>query len=164
MKTLLLMRHSKSSWDNPADADIDRPLNSRGKREAILMGELLVNEGLQPDIVIASNAKRARKTAERVIKAMNWDGPIEINPDLYFSSVISYLDVLNQQLDKHERILLIGHNPIIEDFLSTLTGGWHEIKTSAIAHLKLEIDAWSELSHETSAKLKNFWFPGMFGD
>ncbi|QDU80186.1 phosphohistidine phosphatase [Polystyrenella longa] len=161
MKTLLLMRHSKSSWDNPADQDIERPLNSRGKREATLMGKHLVNEGLEPDMIVCSNAKRARRTAEKVIKAMDWNGPLEVNPDLYFSSVISYVDVLNQQLDKHDRVLLIGHNPIIEDFLSTFTGGWREAKTSTVAQLKIDIKSWSDLSHNTKARLKNFWIPAM---
>ncbi|MCA9040376.1 MAG: histidine phosphatase family protein [Planctomycetaceae bacterium] len=161
MKTLLLMRHSKSSWDNPADTDIERPLNPRGKQQALLMGKHLVQEKLEPDIIVCSNAKRARKTAERVIKSMQWDGPLEINPDLYFSSVFSYIDVLNQQLDKHQRVLLIGHNPIIEDFLSTFTGGWREVKTSAIAQLTFDLDCWADLTNHTKAKLKNFWIPAM---
>ncbi|MAT13993.1 MAG: phosphohistidine phosphatase [Planctomyces sp.] len=161
MKTLLLMRHAKSSWDNPEDTDIERPLNERGKRQALVMGEHLAAEDLVPDIIVASSAKRAKKTAERVIKAMQWDGPLEVNPDLYFSSVVTYIDVLNEQLDKHNRVLLIGHNPIIEDFLNTFTNEWREVKTSAIAHLEFDINSWQDLSPDTAAELKHFWVPAM---
>ena len=83
MKTLLLLRHAKSSWKHPELADHDRPLNKRGKRDAPSIGQLVSDKGLVPDLIMSSTAKRARKTARAVAKASGYKGKIELTPTFY---------------------------------------------------------------------------------
>jgi len=77
MKTLLLLRHAKSSWDNPAHSDHQRPLNERGQRDAPRVGALMANEQLLPDLILSSTAQRARQTTERVIELSGYQGQVE---------------------------------------------------------------------------------------
>jgi len=83
MKSVLILRHAKSSWKHPDVNDHDRPLNKRGKRDAPHMGEILQNEHLVPDLIISSSAKRARSTAKAVAKAAEYKGDITFNQSLY---------------------------------------------------------------------------------
>lgn len=159
MKTLYLMRHAKSSWSDPALTDPERPLNARGKRDAIKMGKFLTEQKKLPSIIVCSDAKRAMKTAKRLIKASKFTGPLEVNPNLYGSSVKQHIEVINQQLDHHNSLLMIAHNPILEDLLSQLTGSWFDLKTATIAELSLDLEQWSELSPHSRATLKNVWYP-----
>ena len=77
MKTLLLLRHAKSSWDNSELADHDRPLNGRGRRDAPRMGQLLAQHDLTPDLIVTSAARRAATTAELVALAAEYGGDIQ---------------------------------------------------------------------------------------
>ncbi|MGB7955409.1 MAG: histidine phosphatase family protein [Candidatus Nitrosopolaris sp.] len=95
MKSVLILRHAKSSWKHPELADHDRPLNKRGKRDAQRMGELLRNEHLIPESVISSTAIRARDTAKAVVKASGYKGKIALNRSLYAAGPEAYLKVLN---------------------------------------------------------------------
>lgn len=93
MKQLLICRHAKSSWKNPELADIARPLNRRGKRNAPLMGERLAARGMMPELIMSSPAKRARKTAVRLCRGMKAPADlIQINDTLYDSDVPGLLD------------------------------------------------------------------------
>ena len=83
MKSVLILRHAKSSWKHPDVDDHDRPFNKRGKRDAPHMGEILQNEHLVPDLIISSSAKRARSTAKAVAKAAEYNGDITFNQSLY---------------------------------------------------------------------------------
>ena len=83
MKTLLLMRHAKSSWDDPDVADHDRPLNKRGKKDAPRMGQWLAEQGLTPEVIVTSTAKRARKTAELVAESCGCQREPIVLPELY---------------------------------------------------------------------------------
>ncbi len=159
MKTLFLMRHAKSSWSNRTLCDEERPLNARGKRDAVRMGKFLTQLGISPSIIITSDAKRAMKTTKRLIKASGFNGPLEVNPDLYATTMNQHIKVLNQQLDRHSSVLLIAHNPTLEDLLSQLTGSWFDLKTATIAELSLPLKSWSELTVQSKATLKNIWYP-----
>src|SRR4029453_14327985 len=86
MKTLLLLRHAKSSWKDEGLDDHDRPLNKRGKRDAPRMGQLLKDENLLPDFLVVSSARRARKTAEHVIQHGGYRGETRITGELYNAS------------------------------------------------------------------------------
>jgi bisphosphoglycerate-dependent phosphoglycerate mutase len=94
MKSVLILRHAKSSWTHPELNDHDRPLNKRGKRDAPLIGELLKNEHLIPEFIISSNAKRADSTAKIVAKAAGYKGEIALNQSLYAAKPAAYIDVL----------------------------------------------------------------------
>ena len=159
MKTLLLMRHAKSSWDNSELADFDRPLNGRGRQDAPRIGQLLAREDLTPDLIITSAARRAATTAELVALAAGYDGDIRYTRDLYLADADTYLELVRETGDDVNRLLLVGHNPDIAELVSQLAGHDEHMPTAALAHFRLAIDAWSELSDETAAELVALWRP-----
>jgi phosphohistidine phosphatase len=159
MKTLLILRHAKSSWKDEDLSDHDRPLNKRGKRDAPRMGKLLRERPLVPDLIVSSTAKRARKTASKVAKQCGYEGVIELTGDLYLAAPEQYLQVLCGVPDHIECVMIVGHNPGAEDLLAQLTGQSAHLPTAALAHVKLPIDNWSELGADTQGELAEFWCP-----
>ena len=110
MKSILILRHAKSSWKHPDVNDHDRPLNKRGKRDAPYMGELLQDKHLVPDFIISSTAKRARSTAKAVAKAAGYEGDIALNQSLYAAAPTAYIDALHDLSNEYARVLMVGHN------------------------------------------------------
>jgi phosphohistidine phosphatase len=159
MKELLILRHAKSSWDHPELADHDRPLSKRGKSDAPRMGEWLWREELTPDLIISSTARRARTTAEAVAEACDYDGDVILTRDLYHADALTYLDVAQQLGEVHKRIMLVGHNPGIEELVEDLSGHYERMPTAAIAWFSLAIDTWAALTEDVSAELKAVWLP-----
>ena len=159
MKTLLLMRHAKSSWKDESLDDHDRPLNKRGKRDAPRMGEFLREEKLVPDYILCSSARRSRKTADAVALAAGFRGETRITTDLYMSPPAQMLEVLAQTPPSANMVLLISHNPSLEELLEQLTGQSRDITTAAIAHLQFEIETWGEVTSKSRATLLNLWQP-----
>ena len=159
MKTLLIMRHAKSSWDDPYLSDHDRPLNKRGKRDAPRMGQLLREEGLIPDLIISSTATRARKTAKHVARTCNVERPIRFSPELYQGGIDHYMQTLADCDDAYETILTVGHNPDLTEWLEKLTGQLFTFPTAAIAHLHLDLDVWSQITFSTRGTPINLWRP-----
>src|SRR6266496_5933668 len=104
MKSVLVLRHAKSSWKHPELADHDRPLNKRGKRDAPLIGRLLKKEDLVPESIISSTAIRARATAEAVAKASSYKGEIVLNKSLYAAGPEAYLDAMHDVSDEYVRV------------------------------------------------------------
>jgi len=122
-RELLILRHAKSDWGSGAQSDFDRPLSRRGKRDAPKVGAWLYREGLVPDYVVSSPAERARQTTLKVCKALEigkkrvvWD------PDLYEASVPRMLDALSRCPSDAETVLLVGHNPGLEELVQHLVG------------------------------------------
>lgn len=149
MKTLLVMRHGKSSWDDPSRDDYDRPLKKRGRRAAELIGAEIQRRGLTPDLVISSGAKRARKTAAATATAVGYAGRIELTDRLYFNGVEGYLDSLAEVDDAVERVLVVGHNPHVEGLTARLTGEQVTFPTAALAVIELDTDAWAAAGEAT---------------
>ncbi|MDX1947578.1 MAG: histidine phosphatase family protein [Pirellulaceae bacterium] len=159
MKTLLLLRHAKSSWKDSDQDDHDRPLNKRGKRDAPRMGELLRDEGLLPDLIVVSSARRARKTAEHVIQASGYRGETRITGELYEADAAKLMQVLAGLTATCGRVLLVGHNPGLEELLEALTGAYAPLSTAALAKIDLPIEAWGEIS-SSQGQLGHIWQPG----
>ena len=159
MKTLLLLRHAKSSWKDSDLEDHDRPLNTRGKREAPRMGQLLKEEQLLPDFILSSSAKRCRKTAEHVIHESGYRGETRITGDLYEAGAEQLRRVLAALGDEISRVLLIAHNPGLEELLEGLTGAYTPLTTAALARLDLPIEHWRDLSEDTRGVLVKNWQP-----
>lgn len=157
MKTLLILRHAKSSWKNLSLADIDRPLNKRGKRDAPRMGALLLEEDLVPDLIISSPAVRARKTAKAVSNNSGYEGKIEIQPDFYPGDPDSFIEAFYSIPDKFDRVMVVAHNPGLEELLYVLTGESARMLTSALAQVTLPVDRWLDLDDDTPGKLVNLW-------
>jgi len=159
MKTLLLMRHAKSSWDTPGLSDQARPLNKRGQRDAPRMGRLLREKGLVPDCILSSTAMRARQTAEAVAEAVGFEGDICFRDELYGAEPEDYVRALGAVSDSCSSALVIGHNPGLEQLLGAITGQMEAIPTAAIARLRLPIEKWSDLGLDATAELVQVWRP-----
>jgi len=159
MKTLLLLRHAKSSWKDSEQDDHDRPLNKRGKRDAPRMGQLLRGEGLLPELIVSSSARRARKTAEHVIHHSGYRGETRFTVELYHASRPQLLALVGALPDSASRILLIGHNPGLEELLEALTSECRALTTAALAQVEANVDSWQRLSEGGLAKLVKVWQP-----
>ena len=159
MKTLLLLRHAKSSWDNSELADHDRPLNGRGRRDAPRLGRLLAQHELTPDLVVTSAARRAATTAELVALAAEYGGDIQYSNELYLADPETFLDVARDTADAVTRLMLVGHNPGIEELVTDLAGREERMPTAALACFRLSIARWRELNDETAAELLHLWRP-----
>jgi phosphohistidine phosphatase len=142
MKTLLLLRHAKSSWKQPELNDHDRPLNKRGKREAPKVGQYIKENDLVPELILCSTARRARDTAQAVIDEIGYEGDIELLSDLYLSDLACYLDVLKRLPDDINRVLVVGHNPDLDALLTLLTDVSQHLSTAALVQIDLPITNW----------------------
>jgi phosphohistidine phosphatase len=159
MKTLLVLRHAKSSRNNPELDDHERPLNERGRRDGPRMGELVREYGLIPDIVISSDAVRARLTAEAVAEAARYTGEILLDPHLYMASPADILSLLRTVRENAETVMIIGHNPGLEELVEQLTGQRQDLPTAALAQIVLQIDQWRDLKRSTRGTLSGRWRP-----
>ncbi len=143
MKTLLLMRHAKSSWADPGQADFARPLNERGRQAAPLMGRFLRRQYPQLDLIISSPAERARATAQLTRTAAGYTCALNFDARIYAASAPRLLAVVNEIAEPAETILLVGHNPGMEDFVRLLTAAPPErMPTAAVACVTLESATW----------------------
>jgi len=159
MKTLLVLRHAKSSWNDPALDDHERPLNKRGRRDAPRMGELVREYGLIPDVIISSNAARARLTAEAVAEAARYAGEILLDPRLYLACPADILSLLTAVRENAGTVMIIGHNPGLEELVEQLTGERQDLPTAALAQIGLPIDQWRDLKRSTRGTLVGLWRP-----
>lgn len=148
MKTLYLVRHAKSSWSDASLADYDRPLNERGKRDVVTMGQRFKAKGIQPSMILSSSAKRTTKTAQALAKEMDHKKEIVFKKELYHSSVLDNLKALGKVDREYESIMLVGHNPTVSNFCDYLTGQLFHFPTCAVAQITLEINSWEEITKD----------------
>jgi len=144
MKTLLLMRHAKSSWDDSSLDDHERPLNPRGRRDAPLMGERLAESRFAPDHLLCSTAKRALETAELVVGALSHTGPVDVREGIYHATPRELLAAITQA-GAGQRLLVVGHNPGLGELVELLADDDRHMPTAAIAIIELPIEEWSEI-------------------
>lgn len=149
MHELLLLRHAKSAWDDPSHTDHERPLNARGRDAAPLMGRLLRDENLVPDLILSSDSTRTRETVALLSAAMAFSGRTEFLPSLYHASPATILAVLAQH-DEADRILIVAHNPALQELASALIGTVTSFPTAALAAFDCKDDAFT---------LKGLWRP-----
>jgi phosphohistidine phosphatase len=160
MKTLLVLRHAKSSWHDPALDDHDRPLNKRGQQDGPRMGELVREHRLTPDVIISSDAVRARLTAEAVAEAARYTSEILLDPHLYIASPAGILAVLRTVRETNAgTVMIVGHNPGLEELVAQLTGEQQDLPTAALAQIVLPIDRWRDLKVSTRGTLLGLWRP-----
>lgn len=159
MKTLLILRHAKSSWKHPELADHERPLNKRGKKDAPYVGQVLLDRELVPQRILSSTAARARQTAEAVVETCHYSGNVDYLDSLYMAEPQAILDTLRVLPDEVERVMLIGHNPGSEALLQSLTRQIVALPTAALAHLAVPIQTWKDLTLETDCELVELILP-----
>ncbi len=148
MKTLYLLRHAKSSWDNSGLSDFERPLNDRGFAAAPVMGKALREREFVPELIISSPAKRARQTAELVKESAEIEGELRFDGRIYAASTSELVAVIAETADDAKSLMLVGHNPGFENMVSVLTGKYETMPTAAVAVIDIEIEKWSEISPE----------------
>ncbi len=160
-KTLFLLRHGKSSWEDTGINDHERSLNKRGLKDAPKMGKLLRKLKVIPDLIISSSAKRAVDTATYVSEYCGYNKKIEINELLYFTSPQDYLNVISEVSNVNKVILIVGHNPILEQLLEKLTNKIETLPTCALVQLNINIPDWKLLASESrvDASIVNIWRP-----
>jgi len=156
MKTLLLVRHAKSSWNIAGESDFDRSLNGRGKTDAPEMASRLIKRNVQIDLFVASPAKRARKTAEIFIREYHRDGKeILFVQELYEAELQTFYDLISGLKNDYHSVAIFGHNPIITDFANDLTDRQVDsIPTCGIFALSIPIEKWKGFAGSE----KNFLF------
>lgn len=156
MKTVLLIRHAKSSWDDSALADFDRPLNERGKSDAPRMAERLYSKQVRIDTFISSPAKRAKKTAEIFVEKYGAKkSDIIFVPSLYQAMDSIFYDVIANAPQKSHSLAIFSHNPGITDFANSLTSTRIDnMPTCAVFAVKVDIERWSEFKQAG----KEFYF------
>ena len=160
MKTLLVLRHAKSSWDDASLDDRERPLNARGRRDAPRMGDLLRDTRLVPDLIITSDAVRAHTTAVAVAEAAGYNRDLVVDPQLYHADPDDIVAVLQSVDDAAARtVMIVGHNPGLEELVEQLTDESHDLPTAALVHLALPIQSWRSLTAATPATLVALWRP-----
>ncbi|MBA3313754.1 MAG: histidine phosphatase family protein [Planctomycetota bacterium] len=157
MKTLLLMRHAKSSWGDETLPDHERPLNDRGRRDAPAMGRRLAESSFVPDRILCSTARRARETAELVVESLGADRPLDVREGIYHATPAEILAAIAESGDG-DTLLVIGHNPGMGELVGRLTEFDDSMPTAAIAFIELPIDAWPEVM-TASGRLLDFWKP-----
>lgn len=164
MKRLFLLRHAKSSWDEPGLPDHRRPLAARGRRACDVIAEHLRAEGVAPQLVLCSPARRARETLERVAGGLPERFELRIKPELYGASASELAEVLRELADEFDSVMLIGHNPGIQQLAIALAapgegaeGVVGKFPTAALATLAFE-GGWGALA-PGSAELVDFVTP-----
>ena len=155
---LLLMRHAKSDWGQ-GGSDFDRPLNDRGEGSAEKMGRLLRKEGLLPDTIICSAAKRARETAEVMIEEADYEGNVFYSERLYLCDIPDFVAMIKKHGADHQRVMVIAHNPGTEALIYHLTREDKRVTTANIAQIELPINTWTDIDITTRGTLKGFWRP-----
>jgi phosphohistidine phosphatase len=160
VKTLLVLRHGKSSWSDGGLADHDRPLKKRGRKDAPKMGRALLDHGLVPDLILSSTARRARETALLVAEASGHRGAVQLEAELYEADPAKVLEVVRRSAGgAGDRIMLVGHNPAFEALVEILTRKSVELPTCALAWLELSIASWLAIDGGVKAKLRQVWTP-----
>ncbi|ADV46369.1 SixA phosphatase family protein [Nitratifractor salsuginis] len=147
-KKLILMRHAKSSWKEPLP-DQERPLNKRGKRAAKMIGKTLAEKGIIPDLILSSDAKRARATAKRVLKALDKEKiDLQLDPALYAADAREILREIEKTEDKIQTLMVVAHNPGISELAVMLSGedAFSWLPTAAVVVLEIDGDSWREIA------------------
>ncbi len=148
MKTLILIRHAKSSWAEDGLSDSERPLNERGKKDAPEMAKRLKKKGLKIDAFISSPAKRAKRTAKYFADEFNADkGSILIENALYGALPSQFEQIVASLKDKDDTIAFFSHNPGITEYANTTTGVHTDnIPTCGIFAVQADVKSWSEFT------------------
>jgi len=145
MKTLFVLRHAKSSWDNPDWSDFERPLNSRGLDAARFIGNLIYERKLAPQIIVSSPAKRAVQTAVLVKEIAEIAKPVVFDERIYEASPLTLFNLIREFDEKLKSVLIVGHNPGFENLVRVLTGEPVQMPTAALAKIDLESEIWSAI-------------------
>lgn len=145
MKTLLLLRHAKSSPIDAAGQDFERPLNDRGKKEAELIADFIRRQKIPVDLIVCSPAVRAKQTMELIFATNQLSPEVRFDQRIYDASPTQLLEVISGVEDERRCLLIVGHNPGMEELLTLLLGGEQHMPTAALAKVALSTKNWNHL-------------------
>jgi phosphohistidine phosphatase len=153
MKTLFLVRHAKSSWDDSALSDKERPLTHRGKRDAHEMAERLAQSNVKPDLILSSSAKRAHKTAKIIAKKLGYKANnILVEDGLYAVAATSLRERIRSLGDDNAKcVMLFGHNPELTELAHRLSNTVTRMPTCAVARFTLDAKSWANVGDGQAA-------------
>lgn len=145
--TLILLRHAKASRDDPKLADFDRPLTGRGKRDAPLIGQRMMDAGVRPELILSSPARRAIKTARLVAKALGVPKSAIVEaPEIYEAEVPTLTALVRELPPGRRRVMIVGHNPGLSDLMRTiLKVPADDLPTAGVTAVELEIPDWKAI-------------------
>jgi phosphohistidine phosphatase len=161
MKRLMILRHAKSDWEAGASSDHARPLNRRGTKAAMTMGQVLSRIGEVPDLVYTSSAQRACETVMLAADSGGWDTTITEVDDLYGTSADAALQIAAGAPDEVERLMLVGHEPTWGYLVRAVTGAIVNMKTATVAGIDMQMERW-EFAPEALGSLAYLLQPRLF--
>jgi len=163
MKTLHLVRHFKSSWDNDLLSDYERPLNDRGQRDLVLMGKKLLDKNIRPDVIWYSPAKRTEVTCFGLKDYLQWKDKVPFaETRLYGADIVELTELLRGVAPSIDEILIIGHNPTLTDAVNLFANATLDnLPTGAWVKIDFDMDDWADLKHNRSGVLADHLFPKM---
>jgi phosphohistidine phosphatase len=153
MKTLLLLRHAKSREKETSVPDKMRPLSDRGKYDSYKMAKFLKNNKLIPSLIISSSAKRAKDTSNLLAESIGYDKNIHLSELLYGTDANHYIRVISEIADNIDILLLVGHNPILENLIELITNELIIMETCSLVHILLPITTWREIKTNPNGEL-----------
>jgi phosphohistidine phosphatase len=148
-KTLVMIRHAKSSWANPMQSDFDRPLNDRGQHDAPMMGLRLNSAGIKPDLIISSTAKRTRQTAKHIAAATGYDfNSVKWEEKLYHCIPSVFEELIYEIDDAVKTVFIIAHNPGITEFINQLSPQFctGNMPTCGMVGVHFEAKGWEDFA------------------
>lgn len=160
MKKLYLIRHAKSSWDDPGLSDFERQLNHRGKRDAPFMAKLLKKEKAKPDLLVSSNAMRAFTTAQIFAEVFNYPVDKVILSEAIYEAGLKELEKVVQEIDNEfSSVFLFGHNMAITSYANHLGNKYiPNMPTCSIVGIKFDLTSWKEVERG-AGKIFLFEYP-----
>ncbi len=150
-RTLVLIRHAKSSWANPLQSDYERPLNDRGDKDAPMMGERLKEKNILPDLIISSTAKRAAQTAKKIAKAIGYDPEKILWKNRLYQCVDTVFEEVIAEVDKDiKTVFIVAHNPGITEFANELSEQFRidNMPTCCVIGAHFESEEWDAFHSE----------------
>ena len=159
MKTLLLMRHAKSSWKDESLSDLERPLKKRGVKDTKRIAKVIKENNLTPDVIIFSPAVRTKETVKVLKKELDFDGKEIVADALYMGEPQAFIDALKEVNNKHNTVLVVAHNPGLEAYLQIIGGDIEAVPTGGLGYLVLVLEDWNNISLDTMGELVGFWRP-----
>jgi len=159
-KTLILVRHAKSSWKDTTLNDIQRPLNKRGNKDASKMGKHMAEHKILPEVIFSSPGLRALTTARLIsVRIGIQPNDIIIDEKIYTFDSESLLNVIKSLKNKYERVMIVGHNPAITEVVNYLCGSKIDnVPTCGVAVLRFPMNSWKKIG-KNKAKLDSFDYP-----
>ena len=145
MKTLFLLRHAKSSWNDERLQDFDRQLNSRGRKAAESIAGFMNQKKVAPELVLSSPAIRARETIDIVYKAARLRSELRYDQRIYDAGPLRLLEVISEVEEDKNRVLLVGHNPGLEGLLEILAESAEHMATCSLARIDFKVTKWNKV-------------------